>query len=136
MCTKIDFDWSQFKKVGVASSQFLWVCFLCCGYLGQWYCFMKFWGKCEILCFFNIRNLWNLLTWMLKCPLILHNFQRNSRQYMFSDYEDVNFNARVSLLKWCTIFENSVIREYRKLVFFSKNKFSYSKKVLWRSITA
>ena len=31
--------------------------------------------------------------------LILHNFQQNLKRHMFFDYSDINFNARLSLLK-------------------------------------
>ena len=41
---------------------------------------------------------------------------------MFLDYSDVNFSARLSLLKLCTIFKNGVIEQI-KLTFSSENKF-------------
>ena len=46
---------------------------------------------------------------------------------MLFDYNDVNFNARLSLLKQYVIFENSVIKEKIRLKFSSENKF-YNRK--------
>ena len=45
--------------------------------------------------------------------LILHTFQRNLKWHISFGYNDVisNFNARLSLLKWYAIFQNSVIIE-------------------------
>ena len=42
---------------------------------------------------------------------------------MSFDYNDVNFNARLSLLKSYAIFQNNVIAEQMKLRSFSENKF-------------
>ena len=42
---------------------------------------------------------------------------------MFFDYNDVNFNTRLCLLKYYAIFENSAIIEWIKLTLSSENKF-------------
>ena len=44
--------------------------------------------------------------------LILHTFHRNLKRHMFFDYNynDINFNARLSLLKYA-IFQNGLLRE-------------------------
>ena len=42
---------------------------------------------------------------------ILHTFQQNLKRHMFFDYNDINFNARLSLLKSYAIFQNSVITD-------------------------
>ena len=43
--------------------------------------------------------------------LIWHTFQQNLKMHMLHGYNDVNFNARLSLLKKYVIFENDVIIE-------------------------
>ena len=54
--------------------------------------------------------------------LILRIFQRNLKRHIFFDYNDVNFSARLSLFKQYAIFENNVIKDWIKLVFFLENK--------------
>ena len=38
----------------------------------------------------------------------LHTFQRNLKRHMFFDYNDFNFNARLSLLRQYAIFQNTL----------------------------
>ena len=39
------------------------------------------------------------INFLFSCNIWLHTFQRNLKRRMFFDYDDVNFNARLSLLK-------------------------------------
>ena len=41
----------------------------------------------------------------------LHTIQQNLNRHMFLDHIDINFHARLSLLKYYVIFENSFITE-------------------------
>ena len=43
--------------------------------------------------------------------LASNTFQRNLKRHMFFDYNDVNFNAGLSLLKQYAISENRVMTE-------------------------
>ena len=43
--------------------------------------------------------------------LTFSTFQQNLKRHKFFDYNDVNFNARLSLLKKYAIFQNSVMTE-------------------------
>ena len=60
-------------------------------------------------------------------------FSTKSRDILF-DYNDVNFNARLSLLNQCVIFQNSVIKKSIKLTFSLENKF-YDRKESSLTIT-
>ena len=45
------------------------------------------------------------------------------KRHMFFDYNDINFNAGLGLLKSYEIFQNSVVTDKVRLTFSSENKF-------------
>ena len=56
-------------------------------------------------------------------PFNLTYFSMKFKKKYFFDYSDINFNARLSLIKYNAIFQNSITKEHIKLTFSWENKF-------------